>query len=110
LWDRAPSNNAAFFISAIGTYESSGKHATVMQAVNEALKENGGHLFKEAKGRKDPWESAFAERLAQIALDNRLRMSRPVYKNLFIYLIHVFQLHRKSLNEEVWENEYRSLF
>ena len=84
MWDRAPSNNAAFFISAIGTYESSGKHATVMQAVDEAFKEDGGHLFEEAKGSRDPEMSAFAERLAQIALDNRLRMSHSIYKSLYI--------------------------
>ena len=71
-------------ISAIGTYESSGKHATVMQAVDEAFKEDGGHLFKEAKGSEDPRNSAFAERLVQIALDNRLRMSHPIYKSLYI--------------------------
>ena len=86
LWDRAPSENPAFFISAIGTYESSSKHVTVMQAVDEAFKEDGGHLFEEVKGNEDPEKSAFAERLLQITLDNRLRMSHLIYKNLYIYI------------------------
>ena len=81
-----------------------------MQAVDEAFKEDGGHLFEEAKGSDNPRVSAFAERLVQIALDNRLRMSHSLFQSLYIYLIHDFQLHRRSLYEEVWENESRSLF
>lgn len=44
----------------------------VIEAVDKAFKEDEGHLFKEAKASKDPGKSAFAERLAQIAVDNRL--------------------------------------
>ena len=55
-----------------------------MQAVDEAFKEDGGHLFEEAKGNEVPEKSAFAERLLQIALDNHLRMSHLIYKSLYI--------------------------
>ena len=73
LWDRAPSDDAGFFISAIDAYKSSAKHAAVTEAIDDAFAEDGGRLFEDAKDSDDPTESVFAKRLVQIALDNRLR-------------------------------------
>jgi hypothetical protein len=79
LWDQAPSNEAKSFISAIKAYQSSTKHTTVTQAIDEVFKEDKGHLFNKAKGSKYPTKSAFSRQLVQIALDNRLGMShQPV--------------------------------
>jgi len=72
LWDQAPSNNASILTLAVDIYQSSTKHTTVTEAVDEAFKEDGGHLFNEAKHCEYPQMSAFAERLVQIVLDNRL--------------------------------------
>jgi len=72
LWDRESSNKATFLITAIDAYKTSNKHTAVTQAIDEIFNEDRGHLFKEAKCSRDPKESAFAERLLQIALDNRL--------------------------------------
>jgi len=72
LWDRAPSDDAGFFISAIDAYESSAKHTAVTQAIDEAFAEDGGRLFEDAKDSDNPKEFTFAKRLVQIALDNRL--------------------------------------
>jgi hypothetical protein len=85
LWDQHPSNKATFLIIAIDTYKTSNKHTTVTQAIDELFNEDEGCLFKEAKSSKNPEESAFAKRLLQIALDNRLRTSLPVPKE-WIYL------------------------
>ena len=84
LWDQAPSNNDAFLITAIKIYESSTKHKTVMDAVDKVFKEDEGHLFDEAKHSQDPQESTFANRLVQIAFDNRLCMSNVQYTSLYI--------------------------
>jgi hypothetical protein len=75
LWDQKPSLKTDCLISAIEVYKSSAKHAAVTQAVDEAFKEDEGHLFEDAKGSDDPSKSAFAERLVQIALNNCLCMS-----------------------------------
>jgi len=72
LWDRAPSTSIDYLISAVDVYESSAKHTAVTEAVDETFKEDEGRLFKEAESSEDPKESAFAKRLLQIALDNRL--------------------------------------
>jgi len=72
LWDRAPSKEMDPLISAINTYQSSGKHTAVTQAVDDLFIEGGGHLFEEAQGSSDPRQSTFAKRLATIALANRL--------------------------------------
>jgi hypothetical protein len=88
LWDQAPSDNDAYLISAINIYELSAKHTIVIDAVDKVF-EGVGHLFDEAKGSEYPWESAFAERLTQIVLDNRLCMYHVLYISL-LYLIHTF--------------------
>ena len=77
LWDRAPSKEIDPLISAINTYQSYGKHTAVTQAIDDLFKEGGGHLFEEAKNRNhsEKKNSTFAERLAKIAQDNRLRKS-----------------------------------
>jgi hypothetical protein len=67
-------------ISAIDAYKSSAKHTAVTQAVDEIFKDDGGHMFKGAVGIEDTAESAFAERLVRIALDNRLRTSPGAMK------------------------------
>ena len=84
LWDQAPSDNDAHLISAINIYESSAKHPIVIDTVDKVF-EDEGHLFDEAKGSEYPWESAFAERLTQIVLDNRLRTS-DIYIYMFLYI------------------------
>ena len=84
LWDQAPSDNDAYLISAINIYESSAKHTIVIDAIDKVF-ESEGHLFDEAKGSEYPWESAFAERLTQIVLDNRLRTS-DIYIYMFLYI------------------------
>ena len=87
LWDRAPSDDAGFFISAIDAYESSAKHTVVTQAIDEVFAEDGGRLFEDAKDSDNPKESTFGERLVQIALDNRLRTCHLVHTMLCIQLI-----------------------
>ncbi|KIM77678.1 hypothetical protein PILCRDRAFT_825116 [Piloderma croceum F 1598] len=73
LWDRKPSRQATCLISAINTYKTSNKHTAVTQAIDEIFNEHEGCLFNEAKSSRNPKEeSAFAKRLVQIALDNRL--------------------------------------
>ena len=62
-------------ISAINTYQSSGKHTAVTQIVDDLFNEGGGRLFEEAQTSRNPIFSTFAERLAKIARDNRLRKS-----------------------------------
>jgi hypothetical protein len=78
LWDRKPSNKATFLITAIDAYKTSNKHTAVTQAVDEIFNEHKGRLFEEAKRSRNPSKSAFAERLVQIALDNRLCTSHLV--------------------------------
>jgi hypothetical protein len=77
LWDRATSDKATL-ITAIDAYKTSNKHTAVTQAVDEIFNEDKGRLFNEAKRSWNPKESAFAKRLVQIALDNRLRTSHLV--------------------------------
>jgi len=72
LWDQTQSNSIQYLTSAIDVYKSSGKHVTVTKAIDTVFKEEERHLFEEANGSDDPGESAFVERLAQIALENRL--------------------------------------
>jgi hypothetical protein len=87
LWDRAASDDASLFISAIDAYNSSAKHTAVTQAIDEVFAEDGGRLFEDAKDSDDPKESTFGERLVQIALDNRLRTCHLVHTRLRIPLI-----------------------
>ena len=87
LWDRAASDDASLFISAIDAYNSSAKHTAVTQAIDEVFAEDGGRLFDDAKDSEDPTESTFAERLAQIALDNRLCTCHLVHTMLRIQLL-----------------------
>jgi hypothetical protein len=77
-WDQAPSSNDASLISAINVYKSSTQHVIVTKAVDKAFKEDDGHLFEKAKAGKYPEVSVFAERLAQIAVDNCLGMFHMV--------------------------------
>jgi hypothetical protein len=65
-------------ITAIDAYKTSNKHTAVTQAIDEIFNEDKGHLFEGAKRSINPSKSAFAERLVQIVLDNRLRMSHLV--------------------------------
>ena len=85
MWDQAPVNDASHIISAIDIYESSAKHDTVMKATEEAFSHKA-HLFMKAKWSWNPVKSAFAEQLAQIALENRLCMSHLMLVSIQICL------------------------
>jgi len=61
---------------------------TATEAVDKIFEEER-HLFGEAQVHEDPGKSAFAQRLAQIALENRLCMSHLALVNL-VYLICTF--------------------
>jgi hypothetical protein len=78
LWDLKPSKQATSLIAAIDTYKTSNKLTAVTQAVDEIFNEHKEHLFEAAKSSGNLQESAFARRLVQITLDNRLCMSHLV--------------------------------
>lgn len=82
MWDRKPSSDPAPFISAIDAYDVSNTHESVTQLVDIVFKENAGQLVREAAKMdvEAQKKSAFATRLVQIALDNRLRKLNRIFE------------------------------
>ncbi|KAF8805294.1 hypothetical protein BYT27DRAFT_6672931 [Phlegmacium glaucopus] len=74
LWDPAPSSNIKYLTSAIDVYKSSGKHVTVTAAVENIFEEEKGLLFGEVEDIENSGKSTFAQKLIQIALENRLHL------------------------------------
>ncbi|KAF8800540.1 hypothetical protein BYT27DRAFT_7200165, partial [Phlegmacium glaucopus] len=70
LWDPAPSSNIKYLTSAINVYKSSGKHVIVTAAVEKIFEEEKGLLFGK-QYIKNSAKSTFAQKLIQIALENR---------------------------------------
>lgn len=72
LWYHS-SSKIDYLSSAIGAYESSGKHAIISAAVDRIFEEEG-QMFEEAKRSSNPEDSVLAKQLAQIAVDNHFCM------------------------------------
>ncbi|KAF8800533.1 hypothetical protein BYT27DRAFT_7262934 [Phlegmacium glaucopus] len=70
LWDQAPSSSIKYLASTIDVYKSSGKHVTVTAAVEKFFEEEKGLLLGEVEDIENL--GTFAQKLAQIALENRL--------------------------------------
>ncbi|KAF8808199.1 hypothetical protein BYT27DRAFT_7190334 [Phlegmacium glaucopus] len=74
LWDQAPSSSIEHLTCAINVYKLSGNHVTVTAAVEKIFEEEKGLLFGEVEDIENSGKSTFAQKLIQIALENRLRL------------------------------------
>jgi hypothetical protein len=74
LWDPAPSSSIKYLTSAVNVYKSSGKHVIVTAAVEKIFEEEKEFLFGEVEDIENSGESTFAQKLVQIATENRLCM------------------------------------
>ena len=72
LWDRAPSDDAGFFMDAIDAYESSAKHTAVTQAIDEAFAEDRGACSRMPKTVTTRENPPLRSDLYKLRLDNRL--------------------------------------
>jgi hypothetical protein len=76
LWDRGRSNNPEYFTTAMNLYKDSSMSVNVVQAVNEAFKEDQRASFRWLRTKaREAAREALTDRLLKISMDNRLRTS-----------------------------------
>ena len=74
LWDQKPCKDSDCIAAAVDLYKVSSNCHAVMEAVDRVIREDQGQFFQAGKDHEHVRE-AFAQKLTQIALDNRLCMS-----------------------------------
>ena len=73
LWDRERSNNPGYFTTAMNLYKDSTVPSTVIQAVNEAFKQDQRGSFKWFNtNAQQAARETLTDRMFKIAMDNRL--------------------------------------
>jgi len=73
LWNREQSNNPAYFTTAMNLYKDLAMHTNVVQAVNEAFKEDQRASLKWLRTKaREAAREALTDRLFKIIMDNRL--------------------------------------
>jgi len=73
LWDREQSNNPGYFTTAMHLYKDSTVSSTVIQAVNEAFKQDQRGSFKWFNiNARQAAQEALTDRMFKIAMDNCL--------------------------------------
>ena len=75
LWDREPSEGCV--AAAVDLYTKSANCSAVIKGVNDAFKDNSGHIFQHKILGWRKVTKSFEQILVQIALDNRMSMSTP---------------------------------
>jgi len=76
LWDQDPSDNPAYFTTAMKLYKESTHFPAVLQAVDKAFTEDDDASFKsfDTHARQDA-RKTLIDKLIQIALDNLMCMT-----------------------------------
>ena len=90
LWDQRQSEDTNLVMTTMGLYKKYINHQSVVEAVDNAFREDNGCSFKWLKSHKrSDMRNALAKRLIQISLDNRLcRLNSEILLNhTYIYSI-----------------------